>query len=277
MKTWLITGASRGMGRVWTEAALLRGDKVAAIARSTAEFAPLVERFGEAVLPLAADVYNVEQVNAAVAQAHETFGCLDVVVNNAAYPLVATIEEATDEEIKAIFGTNVLGNVHILRAVLPILRAQGSGHVLGISSTLGLASMPLIGYYASTKWAIEAIYESLALEVAAFGIKVSIVQPGAYATEFGGQQSGKLGTPMEEYASVRQGVFSHLATMQRGEPAATADAVLKLVDEENPPLRLILGSDGLPQAQQVFAKRLAEAEAWKEVSDSAQGKSTTAS
>ncbi|MFC6647326.1 SDR family NAD(P)-dependent oxidoreductase [Granulicella cerasi] len=276
MKTWLITGASRGMGRVWAEAALLRGDNVAAIARTTTDFKELSARFGDKILPLAMDVSHPEQVAAGVAQAHQHFGQLDIVINNAGYPLVATIEEASDDEIRALYDTNILGTVRVIRAVLPILRKQGHGHIIGVSSTLALQSMPLIGFYASSKWAFEAIHESLALEVAPFGLKVSIIEPGAYATDFGGPQSGKHGTAMPEYAPVREHVFGMMRTMQRAEPAATADAVLKLVDAEQPPLRLILGSEGVPHAHQVYARRLAEWDAWEEVSASAQGQSTTA-
>ena len=185
-KVWFITGTSRGFGRVWAEAALQRGDKVAATARTLESVADLKEKHGAKVLTLELDVTRPEQVKAAVSQAHAQFGRLDVVVNNAGYPLVATIEEASLDEVRALYETNIMGTLSVLQAALPLLRAQGSGHILGISSTLGHVTMPLIGYYCSSKWAFEAIHESLAIEVEPFGIKVTIVEPGAYATEFGG-------------------------------------------------------------------------------------------
>ena len=183
-KTWFITGASRGLGRIWAEAALARGDQVAATARDVADVADFTDRFGDAVLPLALDVTNAEQVQQVVAQAHAHFGRLDVVVNNAGYSLVGTIEEASEADVRALFDTNYFGTIRVIQAVLPLLRQQGSGHILGVSSGLGLVAMPLIGYYCTSKWAVEALHESLAQEVKAFGIKVTIIEPGAYATEF---------------------------------------------------------------------------------------------
>ena len=172
-KIWFITGASRGFGRVWTEAALQRGDKVAATARQLASIADLTAKYGADVLALELDVINPEQVKTAVAQAHAHFGRLDVVLNNAGYSLVGTVEEASLDDIRAMYETNILGAVSVIQAALPLLRAQGSGHILGTSSGLGHYTLPVIGYYCSSKWAFEAIHESLAAEVAAFGIKVT--------------------------------------------------------------------------------------------------------
>ena len=178
-KIWFITGTSRGFGRVWAEAALQRGDKVAATARTLESIADLKEKHGANVLTLELDVTVPEQVTAAVTQAHAHFGRLDIVLNNAGYPLVATIEEASLEDVRARYETNVIGTISVIKAALPFLRAQGSGHIVGISSTLGHVTMPLIGYYCSSKWAFEAIHESLAMEVKPFGIKVTLVEPGA--------------------------------------------------------------------------------------------------
>ncbi|MFT4111728.1 SDR family NAD(P)-dependent oxidoreductase [Silvibacterium sp.] len=270
-KVWFITGASRGMGRVWAEAALKRGDKVAATARKAADVADLAETFGDAALPLALEPTDAAQVRAAVEQAHAHFGRLDVVLNNAAYPLVGTIEEASEEDVQAQFNTNVFGPHRVIKAALPLLRKQGHGHIIGVSSTLGVITMPLIGFYCSSKWALEAMHESLAMEVRSFGIKVSIIEPGAYATEFGGPQSGKRSQEIEVYGDVRKQVFAGMQTMERGDPKATAEAVLKLVDAEHPPLRLMLGAHGLPQTKHVYAERIATWDAWKDVADAAQG------
>lgn len=270
-KTWFITGSSRGFGRTWTEAALTRGDRVAATARDVSSLADLTARFGDAVLPLALDVTDAEQVRRAVTQAHAHFGRLDVVLNNAGYSLVGTAEEVSVEEVRAEFDTNFLGTLRVIQAALPLLRAQGGGHLVGVSSTLGHVAMPLIGLYCATKWAFEALHESLAQEVKSFGVKVSLIEPGAYATEFGSPQSLKMATGREEYAPLREQVFGRLQSMERGDPQATPEAVFALVDAPEPPLRLLLGNTGLPWLRGVYAERLAIWEAWAAVSNAAQG------
>ena len=171
MKTWFITGASRGFGRVWAEAALKRGDKVAATARSLASIAELKKAYGDQVLTLELDVTNPEQVKHVVEQAHSHFGKLDVIVNNAGYSLVGTIEEASAADVRALYETNIFGTLAVIQAALPLLRKQGGGHILGVSSGLGHVTLPLIGYYCSSKWAFEAIHESLATEVKPFDVK----------------------------------------------------------------------------------------------------------
>ena len=270
-KTWFITGASRGFGRTWTEAILQRGDQVAATARDAASLGDLKARFGDAVLPLALDVTDDAQVRQTVAQAHAHFGRLDVVLNNAGYSLVGTVEEVGVDEVRAQFDTNFLGTLRVIQAALPLLRQQGNGHIVGVSSTLGHVSMPLIGLYCATKWAFEALHESLAQEVKGFGVKVSIIEPGAYATEFGSPQSLKMATAKQEYAGLREQVFARMMSMERGNPEATPQAVFALVDAPEPPLRLILGSDGVLWLRGVYAERLATWEAWEAVSSAAQG------
>ena len=270
-KVWFITGTSRGFGRIWADAALNRGDKVAATARTLESIADLKEKYGDNVLPLELDVTRPDQVKSAVAQAHAHFGRLDVVLNNAGYPLIGTIEEASAEDVRALYDTNIFGTLSVIQAALPLLREQGGGHIVGISSTLGHVTMPLIGYYCSSKWAFEAIHESLALEVKPFGIKVTIVEPGAYATEFGGPASGKSAVGLSIYADLKAQIFERMKTMDKGDPKATPDAIFKLVDAENPPLRLFLGSHNLPWIRAAYADRLATWEAWQSVSESAQG------
>jgi NAD(P)-dependent dehydrogenase (short-subunit alcohol dehydrogenase family) len=269
MKTWFITGASRGFGRIWAEAALQRGDQVTATARKLTDVADLKERFGDAVLPLALDVTNSEQVPQAVQQAFKHFGRLDVLVNNAGTSLFAATEEASDEQICGLFDTNYLGMVRVLRAALPLLRKQGSGHILGVSSGLGITALPLIGFYCATKWAVEAMHEALAQEVKAFGIRVTLVEPGAYATDFG--KSAQIADFLEPYAEFRKQFLTHLANVERGDPDSTSEAVLKLVDADNPPLRLGLGTSILPRARAAYAERMATWEAWEDVSNAAMG------
>ena len=271
MKTWLITGASRGFGRVWTDAVLERGDNVAATARSLASIADLKEKYGDRVLTVELDVTKPDQVKAALGQANAYFGKLDIILNNAGYSLVGTIEEATADEVRALYETNIFGTLSVIQAALPLLRQQGGGHILGVSSGLGHVTLPLIGYYCSSKWAFEAIHESLAMEVKPFGIKVTIIEPGAYATEFGSPSSLKSAASLDIYGDLRQQVYERLGNMQRGDPRATPEALFKIVDAENPPLRLNLGSQNLPWIRAAYADRLKTWEEWESVSNAAQG------
>ncbi|MGN7788004.1 SDR family NAD(P)-dependent oxidoreductase [Niabella sp. 22666] len=270
-KVWFITGASRGFGRVWTEAALKRGDQVAATARNLNSIADLNKKYGNQVLTLELDVTNAEQVKAVVQKAHAHFGKLDIILNNAGYSLVGTIEEAHADEIRALYETNVLGPVAVIQAALPLLREQGYGHILGTSSNLGHVTLPVIGYYCSSKWAFEAIHESLAEEVKPFGIKVTIIEPGAYATEFGSQQSLKFAAGMDIYTSLKASFAENLQQLEKGDPDATPEAIFKIVDADQPPLRFLLGNQGLPWTRSAYEQRLAEWEAWSEVSNAAQG------
>jgi len=270
-KVWFITGASRGFGSVWTDAALKRGDKVAATARNLESIAHLKEKYGDNVLTLELDVTKPDQVKTAVEKAHSYFGRLDIVFNNAGYSLVGTIEEASADDVRALYETNIFGSLAVIKAALPILRAQGYGHILGTSSNLGHVTLPVIGYYCSSKWAFEAIHESLAAEVKSFGIKVTIIEPGAYATEFGSQESLKFAEGLDIYTDYKNNFFETLKNLERGNPNATPQALFKIVDAENPPLRFFLGSHNMAWVREAYAERLATWEAWETVSNEAQG------
>jgi len=271
-KVWFITGSSRGFGKIWTEAALKRGDKVAATARNIDRIAPLKEKYGDQVLILEVDVTNASQVQNAMSKANEYFGRLDIVFNNAGYSLVGTIEEGSTDEVKAMYETNIIGPIHVIQAALPILRTQGYGHILGTSSAVGIYSNPLIGYYCSSKFAFEAIYDSLSKEVAAFGIKVTLIEPGAYNTEFGSAESLKIASKkLSEYDALKSSLMENLQKLERGNPMATLEAIFAVVDDENPPLRLLLGKNDLPHIQQIYAERIQEWETWKTISEAAQG------
>ena len=270
-KIWFITGASRGFGRIWTEAALERGDKVAATARDVTSLSEIKARFGDAVLTLALDVTDAEQVQQAVGQAHAHFGRLDVVLNNAGYSLVGMTEEANEADVRAMFDANYFGTLRVIQAALPLLRQQGSGHIVGVSSTLGHVATPLIGFYCASKWAFEALHESLAQEVKSFGLKVTLIEPGAYATSFGSPESLRIAPGMDIYDELRQQVFGGMTSLERGDPQATPKAVFKIVDAQNPPLRLILGNAGLPMIRAAYENRLAIWEEWEAVSNAAQG------
>jgi NADP-dependent 3-hydroxy acid dehydrogenase YdfG len=270
-KVWFVTGSSRGFGRIWTEAILERGDKVAATARKLESMADLKDKFGDNVLTLKLDVTQPDQVKKAVEAAYAHFGRLDVIVNNAGYSLVGTIEEASVDDIRALYETNVLGPVSVIQAALPLLRQQGNGHILGISSGLGHLAYPVIGYYCSSKWAFEAIHESLAAEVKQFGINVTIIEPGAYASEFGSPDSLKFAKSLDWYEDFKGRFFGGLKDMERGDPKATPEAIFKVVDAEQPPLRLSLGSQNLPEIREIYAQRLKTWEEWEAVSNLAQG------
>ena len=184
MKTWFITGASRGFGRAWAAAALARGDRVAATARNEQALEGLVEAYGDRVLPLVLDVTDRSAVFAAVARATEAFGTLDVIVNNAGYGLFGMVEETTEEQARAQMETNFFGALWVTQAALPVLRAQGSGHIMQVSSIGGLAAFPTLGLYNASKWALEGLSEALAAEIAPLGVKLTIVEPGPYATDW---------------------------------------------------------------------------------------------
>lgn len=270
-KVWFITGASRGLGRIWAEAALSRGDKVAATARTPESIAELKERFGDAVLPLTLDVTDSRQVKQVVQQAHAHFGRLDVVLNNAGYTLVGTTEEADESDVRELFDANYFGMLRVIQAALPLLRLQGSGHILGVSSAMGIVAAPLIGFYCASKWAVEALHDSLAQEVGSFGIKVTLLEPGAFATDFGSPLSMKTSQGLEVYAELRNRVSVRLSTEERGDPNATAEAILQIIDAEDPPLRFAVGAGVLPLVRGVYADRLATWATWEAVSNGAQG------
>ena len=202
-KVWFITGTSKGFGRIWAEAALERGDSVAATARDEATLEPLVESYGERVLAQALDVTDKAAVDAAVAAAHERFGRLDVVVNNAGYGYFGTIEEVDEAGARAQIETNLFGALWVTKAALPILREQGSGHFIQVSSIGGVTAFPGIGLYHASKWGLEGLSQSLAREVGRFGVKVTLVEPIGYTTDWAGP-SAVTADPMPEYEWVRE-------------------------------------------------------------------------
>jgi NAD(P)-dependent dehydrogenase (short-subunit alcohol dehydrogenase family) len=272
MKTWFITGTSRGFGREWAIAALDRGDKVAATARNVATLDDLVAKYGDAILPIKLDVTDREAAFAAVRQAHERFGRLDVVVNNAGYGHFGMVEEVSEAEIRAQLETNVLGALWVTQAALPILREQGSGHILQVSSIGGVSAFMNTGAYHASKWALEGFSQSLAQEVAGFGIKVTLIEPSGYSTDWSGS-SAKHSTPLPAYDQVREAAAR--ARGQRftapGNPVATREAILQIVDSDNPPLRLFLGESPLRIAVADYGSRLATWGQWQQVAAGAQG------
>ena len=271
-RTWFITGSSRGFGREWAIAALERGDGVAATARDTGSLDDLVERFGDRVLPLKLDVTDRAAVFDAVRTAHERFGRLDVVVNNAGYGQFGMVEEISEAEARDQIETNVFGALWVTQAALPYLREQRSGHILQVSSIGGVSAFPNIGIYNASKWALEAFSQSLAQEVAGFGIKVTIIEPGGYSTDWGGS-SAKHATRLPAYDEFReQAAEARKARVgSPGDPTATRAAVLEVVDAEEPPLRIFFGEAPLGVATTDYESRLAQWREWEPVSIAAHG------
>jgi NAD(P)-dependent dehydrogenase (short-subunit alcohol dehydrogenase family) len=269
-KVWFITGSSRGFGRAWTLAALERGDKVVATARDIDSISDLKEKFPSSLLPLCLDVTDRRAVFETLKVAHAHFGRLDVILNNAGFGLFGTIEETTEAQARAQMETNLFGSLWVTQAALPFLRQQGGGHILNVSSISGVVSFPTLGMYQASKWAVEGFTDTLAQEVARFGIKVTLIEPGAYATDWG-SISADHAPQMPEYAPVREAFLDAVKDMPIGTAAATCDAIFKVVDCEQPPLRLFLGTLPFPIVSERYAERLAEWEEWADVANAAQG------
>jgi NAD(P)-dependent dehydrogenase (short-subunit alcohol dehydrogenase family) len=269
-RTWFITGTSRGFGREWAIAALERGDRVVGTARDPATLDDLVERYGDALLALPLDVTDRDAAFAAVARAHEHFGQLDIVVNNAGYGQFGMVEELSEAEAREQIETNLFGALWVTQAALPFLREQGSGHVLQVSSIGGISAFPGIGMYHASKWALEGISQSLAAEVAPFGIHVTLIEPGGFSTDWGGA-SARHAEPHDAYAAQHEAMAARRAANTPGDPTASAAAVLRVVDADEPPLRVFFGRAPLGVAEQDYERRLATWRAWQPVAELAQG------
>ena len=272
-KTWFITGTSRGFGREWAIAALERGDNVAATARDTSTLDDLVQTYGERLLPIALDVTDRDADFAAVQQAHERFGRLDVVVNNAGYGHFGFVEELSEADVRDQLETNFFGALWVTQAALPIMREQGSGHIIQVSSIGGISAFPIVGAYHASKWALEGLSQSLAQEVAPFGITVTLIEPGGFSTDWAGP-SAKHSEPSSTYDEIRERTHRERAarnTSGPGDPKASAAAVLRIVDADEPPLRVFFGAAPLSIAKADYASRIETWEKWDDVSQLAQG------
>ncbi|TDC08776.1 SDR family oxidoreductase [Nonomuraea longispora] len=267
-RTWFITGAGRGLGRAFTLAALERGDRVAAAAR-TVKRQDFDDRYGDRLLVLPLDVTDRDAVFAAVGTAVEHFGRLDIVVNNAGTLYSGMIEEFTEAQARAQLEVNFFGAMWVCQAVLPHLRAQGCGHIVQISSIGALGGFPSTGMYSASKFALEGMSEALAMEAAPFGVKVSIVQAGGYWTDL--YTSMTTASPAPEYAPLRAELERQWAEGSiDSEPRLAAEALLKLVDSADPPLRLLLGSMVYDLAFDISRRRMETWAAWEQVSRDAE-------
>jgi NAD(P)-dependent dehydrogenase (short-subunit alcohol dehydrogenase family) len=269
-KVWFITGSSKGFGRIWAEAALARGDRVAATARDKSTLDELVDTYGDAVLALQLDVDDKAADDAAIAQAHEQFGRLDVVVNNAGYGHFGMVEEASEEEARAQIETNLFGALWITQAALPIMREQGSGHIIQVSSIGGVNAFPNVGLYHASKWGLEGFSQALAQEVAQFGIDVTLIEPIGFSTDWGGP-SAKHSEPIAAYDEIRDARGKARGANKAGDPEATGKSILDIVDADEPPLRCFFGNWALGMIKDEYGKRIDNWEKWDWVAQESHG------
>lgn len=264
MPVWFITGCSRGIGRALAERVLARGHRLIATARQPDTLTDLAGAYPDRCRVLALDVADASQVTTVVEQAAEAFGRLDVVVNNAGYGLIGALEETDDEQIARIFEANFFGALRVIRAALPIMRAQRRGHFVNLSAAAAIANYPGFSIYGATKWALEGASESLAAEVRLLGLKVTIVQPGPFRTDFGSRSLERAGGQISDYEP-SSGKFRRLletmAGRQPGDPAKAADAIIATVASENPPLRLVLGKYAVDKARRKLVTAARELDA----------------
>jgi NAD(P)-dependent dehydrogenase (short-subunit alcohol dehydrogenase family) len=262
-RVWFITGSSGGLGRALAEAVLARGERAAVTARTPERVRDLIERYPAQALVLELNVINREQVRKAVAQAADSFGRIDVLVNNAAYGQLGAIEELDDAQIRRQFETNVFGLFDVTRAIVPLMRRARCGHIINVSSVGGFAGQARLGAYNASKFAVEGFSEALARELAAVGIKVTIVEPGRFRTDWAGRWPAVVPTDIADSAPpAGPGDATHLP----GDPARAAEAIIAAVDAEVPPLRLVLGADALAGIRAKLAAVSAEISTWEAVS-----------
>jgi NAD(P)-dependent dehydrogenase (short-subunit alcohol dehydrogenase family) len=252
-----MTGSSRGFGWVFTQAALDRGDLVVATARSPGVLDPLVKEHGDRILALELDVTRKDAVDAAVQTALARFGRIDIAVNNAGYGLRGAVEELTEDEARAQMEVNFFGALWVTQAVLAPMREAGSGHIVQVSSMGGVIAFPALGLYHASKWALEGMTEALAQEVAPFGVKVTIIEPGGFRTDWGGS-SMQYATQLPAYDFLPGRAAGAPRRTSPGDPVKAAAALMQIVDDPSPPLRVLLGVMAFDLAQEAYHRRLAE-------------------
>lgn len=267
-KVWLITGSSTGFGRSLVDAVLKRGDRVVATARKPEQLSELVDQYPQTAQAIRLDVTNPQEVHDAVKAALDTFGQIDVLVNNAGYGVLGSVEEVSEEAVRRQFETNVFGALNMMRAVLPTMRQQRSGHILNLSSVGGFVSFAGAGIYNGTKFALEGLSEALAKEVEPLGIKVTIIEPGAFRTDFNGRSLAVADQQIEDYAATSGQMLEWIQEMdgkQPGDPDKAAAAMIQVVESENPPLRLALGADAVSAINEKIESVKSELDAWEQV------------
>ncbi len=265
---WFITGCSTGLGRALAKRVLQRGYRCAVTARNAAQIVDLVAEFPNTAKAFALDVSNPSEISTAVAQAGTAFGRIDVLVNNAGYGYLAAVEEGEDGEVRAMFETNFFGLTALIKRVLPGMRSRGRGHIINISSVGGLVGNPGSGYYNATKFAVEGLSEALAKEVEPLGIHVTVIEPGPFRTDWAGRSLKQTRNPLEAYsntAGARRAEIAGRSGTQAGDPERAADAIIKAVESPEPPLNLVLGTDGLARVRIKFSKFLTTLDQWETV------------
>ena len=267
MARWLITGCSTGFGREIARAALEAGHSVVVTARRADAVQEFVDEFGDRAVAVGLDVTDAGQIAAAVAAADQAFGGIDVLVNNAGHGYLSAVEEGEDAEVRKLFDVNYFGAVDMIKAVLPAMRARGSGHIVNISSMTGLVANPPNAYYSSTKFALEAVTEALATEVRPLGIKVTAIEPGAFRTDWATRSMKESANPIADYADVaaRKDLIKQFADHLPGDPRKVAEAVLMVTELDEPPLRLLLGRDVLKAMRDKIAATTASIDEWESV------------
>jgi NAD(P)-dependent dehydrogenase (short-subunit alcohol dehydrogenase family) len=267
-KVWFITGASTGFGRLLAEEVLKAGGRVIVTARKLDKVADLEKQYPQTAKALALDVTDAGQVDSAVNEAIAKFGRVDVLVNNAGYGVAGAIEEVSEAEFMPMFETNVFGLLRVTRAFVPHLRKQRSGHVLNLSSIGGVVASPGMGFYNATKFAVEGISESLAAELAPFGIHVTIIEPGPFRTDFLGRSGVVAKTRIADYDATAGNMRKYFAEndgKQKGDPLRAVRAMIQVVESPNPPLRLLLGASALQRLRAKFSNWEKEIAAWEQV------------
>jgi short-subunit dehydrogenase len=263
-KTIFITGASRGFGKLWANEFLKRGDNVIATARNIEPLQELKSNYSNTLMIIQLDVNDRTMCINALKQAYNHFGRIDVLINNAGFGVFGAIEEASEKDVRNQFDTNFFGSLWISQAVIPMMRNQGHGHIIQVSSVLGVASVPLLGIYNASKWAVEGFIESMSTEIKAFGIHTTLIEPIAYDTDFSGK-SGVNSVEIPAYNDLRLEVYAQRQYMPVGRPEATINAIFKIVDTDKPPLRIFFGSSALPWVKQVYDDRVKTWEEWNEL------------
>ncbi len=268
---WFITGCSTGFGRALAQRVLERGCRCVVTARDVAQVADIVKRHPQTSLAIALDVTDADQRERAVAQAEKTFGAIDVLVNNAGYGYSAAVEEGEEAVVRAMFDTNFFALAAMTKRVLPGMRARGKGHVINVSSIGGLVGNPASGYYNATKFAVEGLSEALAKEVGPLGIRVTLIEPGPFRTDFQGRSIKSVAKPIDAYAATagaRRAQLRASSGKQAGDPVRAADTIIKVVESADPPLHLILGTVGLERVREKLDGLLRNIHEWEAVTRS---------
>ncbi len=268
---WLITGCSTGLGRALAREALASGYRVVATARDPSALAGIVEDQAGAAFAAALDVTKPDQVRAAIEAAESRFGAIDVLVNNAGYGYVAAIEEGEDPDVRAMFETNVFGSLNMIKAALPGMRARGRGHIVNVSSVGGLTTFPAVGFYHMAKFAVEGLSETLAKEAAPFGVGVTVVEPGAFRTEFRGRSLKQSNIRLSAYAATAGKARDNILAghgKQQGDPTLGARAIITALEAEQPPLHLVLGGDALDLVRKKITDLQHDLDTWEKLTRS---------